>query len=670
MPRHACLVGLFVTVLVWGIATSLDGAEPAPKFCNLIFHNQGTDSILGLHRFVDGLKARGLEGKLRLTFLLNGQEPKLMPAERDFFRSLADAGHEIGLENEHTRAVIAEWLGIPAERITTLGAQLFADLAVESQAEQTQMGFRAAANVCVEGNSLAEIWDIPHNWEGAPMFPYWVQWNEREPLRTSRVNRELDRSRAMLELQWASRTLWHNYDRFPIPQCWHFGEPLKNGQWSVGQLVHRNEKGGWWRPELTQYENNLAAGRTPFLYLNTASEGNIFTPKGPWAGSLDPDEALDCALDLTQLLVERGWQLITVSQFVDWYQKRWPCPAVPSMVYLVDDTLANRRDLAGRTMEGRGRLLHAETREYQICDHENRMAPEMIVAYELRTPNLLRGGYTFANPAKPGDKESYPGHYASTTGNALFWSISEPFSDMNGGPYFPPLRPKEARNRTFTLFLGDQWEPYQFAKSRFLEVTRDGDAIRWSKVMEAPVPGTDIRLTYHHQLKGPEHTVRIDVEGTQAAGLPVRLQLCPYFHQGWDPPLPKEVPDPVIPDPKTAGQERNVFGRAGKTEFAYSESNPEPITKTVALEATAGQPLTLLMYNRNPGGTGGTCDDNPAMNRGFTLSVAEPKASVEFVDEPGPNQYVTAILDLGTHTPGRSYSVTFRYWPGNPPESR
>ena len=644
-------------------------AEPAPKFCNIILHNQGADSIVGLHRFVEGAKKRNMFPRLHLTLILNGQEEKIEPGERVFFRELYDAGHEIGTETLGQRDGTAKWLGIPPEKITTTGGQLFDDAAVEQQTTTTQMGYRACLNACVEGNSLGEMWDIPHNWEGAPMFPYWVEWNERAPVQTSRVNREMEKGRATLELHWASRTLWHNYDRFPIPQCWHFGEPLKRQIWAVGQLIHRNEKGGWWRAELTQYENNLAAGRTPFLYLNTASEANIFTHKGPWSGMLDNDEALECALDCVELMLNRGWQLMTVTEFVDWFQQRWPCPTSPSMVYLMDDTLANRRDEAGKTIEGRGRLLHAETKYYQICDHENRAAPEMVVAYDLRTPNLLRNGYTFANPAKWREKEAFPGHYASTTGNALFWGVSDPLKDMDGKPYFPPVKSPDCRNRTFTFHCGDSWEPYQFTKFRFLDVSRNGDEIRWSKTMEGAIPGTDIRVTYHHILNGPLHKVRVEVSGNDAVGQHARLRLCPFYHQGWDPPFPASVSDPAVPDPKTAGQERNVFGRVVGHEFAYSESNKERTAANYAIAPrVAGGPLEISLFNRNPGKAGGTCDDNPAMNRGFTLSVDSPEATVQFIDEPGANRYVTAEIDCGKHASGRAYTFTFRYWHGLPPE--
>jgi hypothetical protein len=370
---------------------------------------------------------------------------------------------------------------------------------------------------------------------------------------------------------------------------------------------------------------------------------------------------------MTELLLAHGWRLVTVSEFVQWFERRWPCPAAPSMVLLVDDTLANRRDLKGRTIEGHGRLLHAETKYYQICDHENRVAPELVIAYELRTPSLLRNGYSFANPAKWSEKESRPGHYASTTGNALFWSPSEPLSDMNGVPYFAPSKPRICRNRTFTFYLGDQWEPYQFTKSRFLDVRRTGDEISWSKTMDVAAPETDIRLTYHHTLKGPEHTIRVDVDGSNAEGLPARFRLCPYFHQGWDPPIPADVVDPVVPSPKTAGQERNVFGTAMGREFAFSDSNKQSITASIDLRAIGdGKPIQLSMFNRNPGVGGATCDDNPAMNRGFTVDIQGPDATVRFIDEPGANQYVTAVIELGKHVRGHSYTFTFRYWHGSP----
>ena len=93
------------------------------------------------------------------------------------------------------------------------------------------------------------------------------------------------------------------------------------------------------------------------------------------------------------------------------------------MVYLMDDTLANRKDREGRTIEGHGRLLHAETKYYQICDHENRMGRRWSSPTTSYAEPAARRLY-FANPAKWREKEAYPGHYASTTGNALFWSRS------------------------------------------------------------------------------------------------------------------------------------------------------------------------------------------------------------------------------------------------------
>ncbi len=639
----------------WG-ATTQDSA----KFCNIILHNQGADSIVGLHRFVDMAKQRGLLDRTHLTVIMNGVEPETQPDEKSFFTALQAAGHEIGIERLEKREAIAAWLGIAESAITTHGAQLFGDADVGQQALETTLGFTACANACVEGDSLAEFWDIPHNWEGAPMFPYWVQWNPDQPLLTARTNRELDRDHALLELQWATRTLFHNYDRFPIPQCWHFGEPLKKKQWNVGQLVRRGEKGGWWRVELEQYEANLRLGRTPFLYINTASEGNIFTPNGPWSPMLDNDEALECALDLVALLLDHGWSLCTVKEFTDWFSQKWPCPKAPSMVYVMDDTLSNRDDRDGRVIMGHGRLLHAETRHFQICDPEGRMAPEMIVAYDLRTPNLLRGGYTFANPGKWNEKESWDGHYASTSGNAVFWSPSEPLKDADGVPYFPPYKKPECRERTFTLYVGDEWQPYQFAPGGVFDVRRDGDVLCWSKEMLAPVAGTDTRVIYHHTLDGPEHRVRVEVLGNDAVGKPVHLRLCPYFHQGWDHKAPNTRTDDRIPDHNIVGQERNVFARTGDREFAFSESNESLRTETVKTLADG----KLSVYNRNPGRSGGSFDDNPAFNRGFTIQVKGPQAGVEFVDPPGPNASVVVLLNFGNHEKGTDYVFSFRYWHG------
>ena len=668
--RRSGWMSVFSVLLTCGVFVSNTSAAdrlPAapreaggPKFCNIILHNQGLTSIVGLHRFVDEAKRRGLLDRMRLTIIMNGEESTLQPEERTFFRDLVAAGHEIGIENMQRRPTIAQWLDIPESAITTHGAQLFGDADLEQQALETTEGFRASANACVEGDSLAEFWDIPHNWEGAPMFPYWVQWNPDHPLLTARTNRELDRSHALLELQWATRTLWHNYDRFPIPQCWHFGEPLKKSAWNVGQLVRRGEKAGWWRVELEQYETNLRLGRTPFLYINTASEGNIFTPNGPWSPMLDNDEALECALDLVELLLEHEWNLCTVREFTDWFAGKWPCPKAPSMVYVMNDTLANRDDRDGGVIVGHGRLLHAETQFFQICDPEGRMAPEMIVAYDLRTPNLLRGGYTFANPLKWNEKESWDGHYGSTTGNALFWSPSEPLTDVDGKPYFPPYKDPQCRDRTFTLYVGDAWEPFQFAPGGLFDVRRENETVFWSKEMLAPVARTDTRLVYHHTLDGPEHRVRVEVLGDDAVGKPVNLRLSPYFHQGWDHKAPDTRTDERIPDRATAGQERNVFARAGKHEFAFSETNET--LRTESLSRIPGGAVSV--YNRNPGRPDGGFDDNPAFNRGFTLTVNHPKAGVEFIDLPQANPYTTLVIHFPRHKKGIVYEFAFRYWHG------
>ena len=648
-------------------AAGAAGAEAngtAPKFCNVILHNQSDTSIVGLHRFSDAARSRTLLPPMRLTLLLNGHEERLMPEERGFFRQLHEEGHELAVELPAYRESVATWLGIAASAITTQGGRLFADAHLEEHASVTAAGFTAAANVCVEGNSLAEFWDIPHNWEGAPMFPYWAQWDTENPRRTDRTNRELDKVHAVLELHWASRTLWHNYDRFPIPQCFHFGEPLKHSQWNVGQLVCRGEGGGWWRVELEQYERNLRAGRTPFLYLNTASEANIFTPGGPWSAMLDSDEALECALDMVALMLEREWRLCTVAEFTRWFSERWPCPESPSMVYVMNDSLANRRDRDGRIIAGQGRLLHAETKYFQITDHENRIAPEMIIAYDLRTPNLLRGGYTRANPEKWNDRASWDGHYASTTGNALFWSPSEPLKDINGVPYFPPHKKPECRDRIFTLYVGDEWKPFQFVPGTIFGVARSGNVIRWSKEMDAPAHGSDTRVIYHHELDGPMHRVRVDVAGADAVGKPVKLRLAPFFHQGWDHKAPEGLADPRIPHPESAGQERNTFIRASGREFMYREDNQECRTHSWRLDAVSGN--AVRVFNRNAGGQEGGYDDNPIYNRGFTITLNGSSSTVRAIDESGPNNATLLEIDFGDHQPGRQYAFAFEYWNGAP----
>jgi len=663
-----CLCVLFLLIF---ISTSLAQAPQASnKFCNIALVDvDANDCFIGISRFVQAARTRGIYEKMKLTILVNTDKAASPNAAKcKFYKQLYHDGAEIGVILSQDRNILAQWLSIPSEKILTTGFDLFGDADLESQSLLTKQGYHAALSACVEGNSLAEFWDIPHNWEGAPMFPYWTQWDQENPLSTDRTNRELDKNQAILELQWASRTLWHNYDRYPIPQCWHFGEPLKHSSWSVGQLVRLGQKAGWWTVELDQYEKNLKLGRTPFLYLNTASEGNIFSPTGPWKNWLHPDEALECALDLCQLMLQKGWRLTTVSEFVDWYARQWPCPHSPSMVYVMDDTLANRPDLEGRIIIGHGRLLHAETKYFQICDHENRIAPEMIVAYALKTPNLLRGGYTFANPEKWNSPQSKTGHYASTTGNAIFWSQMEPLKSVDNKYYFSPYKPKECRNRTFTFYLGDKWEPFQFASGGFCSVQRQGDTISWTKEMLSPVASTDIKVRYHHILQGPEHSIRIEVLGNDAVGLPARFRLCPYFHQGWDYAPKEPLNDPVVPDPAVVGQERNVFAQIGSDEFAFSESNKKLQTETYQLKPADGAAAgTFSIFNRNPG-TSKTCDDNPAFNRGLTLKVnSATDTQVKCIDYPGPNLYVTVELDLGTHTAGRTYEFTFRYWHGTPP---
>jgi hypothetical protein len=111
-----------------------------------------------------------------------------------------------------------------------------------------------------------------------------------------------------------------------------------------------------------------------------------------------------------------------------------------------------------------------------------------------------------------------------------------------------------------------------------------------------------------------------------------------------------------------------VFGQAGDKLFAYSEANTDAIKQAFPLTRTAdNQPLQLSMFNRNPGEVNGPYDDNPVMNRGFTLSLDQPKAEVQFEDEPGANQYVTAVVELGKHARGATYTFSFRYWNGDAP---
>ena len=155
---------------------------------------------------------------------------------------------------------------------------------------------------------------------------------------------------------------------------------------------------------------------------------------------------------------------------------------------------------------------------------------------------------------------------------------------------------------------------------------------------------------------------RVEVLGGDAVGKPVHLRLAPYFHPGWDHRPPVRLSDPRVPDPATVGQERHVFGRVGGREFAYSESNTAPRRETQPL---AGGELHL--FNRNPGVPGSTYDDNPAFNRGLTVRVTNATdATVDWIDEAGPQVCVTAELQFGPHRAGRQYEFAFRYWPGAP----
>lgn len=643
--------------------------EPEMKFCNIIFAETDKESIGGLTRFIEAAKRRGLYGNLKLTVLIHSDLANdKIPGRREVYRRLYDEGHEIGVFCAAMRGAIAAWLAIPGTEITTVGyAQLFGDPDGEEQARATAAGFLASVNACIEGDSFKEeLWDMPHNWEGIPWLPYWTQWDEVRPQATARVNRELQKTNAVLEVQWATRTMWDSYDRITLPQCFHLGEPLAKLKWPFSPLVKRGDP-GWWRAEVEQLDENVRHGRIPLAYVNTASELNILTDGwSPSPALIQGDEAIDCLLDFIGLLLDKGWQLPTVREFVRAYQAKWPCPAAPSAAFLMEDTLAGRKDQQGLVVPSHGRLLHAETKHFQITDHEHRMAPERVIAYDLQTPNLLRGGYTFGDPNvwRVGGNRA---QYAATTGNALFWSMTEPLANAKGVPYYHINKPAGCRNRTFTFYLGDAWEPFQFAEADFQNVKREGDRVSWSKQMKSPIPGTGIRIRYDNVLDGRKQIVRVKVEGKDAIGKPVRFRVSPYFHQGWDNDYrkPEDKNDPTIADPQMAGQERNVFARLGATEFEYSESNPELRRQVMAAEAGMAR---LMMFNRNPGhapsAPGWTIDDNPDMNRGLTLSFDGTGASVEMMDPPGPTHYVTAEIALGNHTPGRTYEFTFEYWHG------
>lgn len=658
---------LAIITLIFIITGTIFAKEkPAMKFCNIILIDDEKE-FSGLPRFIETAKKQGFYDKIKFTVLLHSDKAVFnIPEQQTTYKRLHDEGNEIGVFYAGMRKPIADWLGIPETDITTFGDQLFGDPDVEEQARSTEAGFRASSNVCIEGDSFKdELWDIPHNWEGAPYFPYWTQWDSAKPKSTARVNRELDKSKAVLELQYCTRTMWETYDRICLPQNFHFGEPLKKTQWPFSPLVKPGDT-SFWRDELDQFEINYKKGNTPLLYINTASELSIFTPNGPWSSFLDNDEAFECALELIKMFVERGWQMTTVSDFVDAFEAKWPCPEAPSSVFLMQDTLAGHKDQQGLTVQSHGQLLRAETKHFQITDHEHRMSPEMVVAYDLRTPNLLRGGYTFGEPDvwQGGVNKA---QYASTTGNAVFWSMTDPLKNSKGEPYYRINKPADSRNRTFTFYLGDKWEPYQFTEAGFKDVKRDGSKLYWSKVMKSPIPGTDIRVRYDNILDGSKQIVRVTVLGDDPEGMTARFRISPYFHQGWDSDYLKagDKRPAKIADPLKAGQERNVFARIGGTEFEYSESNLTPRRQSVSPEP--GQ-AHLMMFNRNPGRNpadpGWTIDDNPDMNRGFTLSFDGTDTRVELTDPPGPTHYVTAEIELGSFVKGRIYEFTFEYWHG------
>ncbi len=634
----------------------------APLFCNLILADTDRD-IVGLKRFCEGLKQRGVWDLAHLTVLLHADKARWNdPGQKRFFRGLLNQGHEIGVWFAGMRPAIARWLDIPEAQITACGFQLFSDTDLEEQARLVQAGFLTGANACIEGDShKEELWDIPHNWEGAPCLPYWVQWDADQPESACRVGRELTKRNAVLELQWATRTLWHNIDRICLPQCFHFGEPAKHTQWIQGPLVRKGDI-RWWQDELCAYEENVRTGRAPFAYINTASEANVFTPGGPWAAMLDVDTALQCALDLVEWMIGRGWRMLTCREFYNWFTRSWPCPSAPSAAFLMPDTLGGRRDQRGTMIPHKGRMLHAETRYYQVIDHEHRLGPELVIAYGLQTPNLLRAGYTFGDPAIYGPGQNRA-QYGSTTGNAIFWSPSEPLTDGNGTPYYTVNKPAEARDRTITLYLGDDWRPYQFCDAAIERVRRSGETLSWTKRMRVPVTGSDIRVAWHHRLQGPEHRIRITVSGKDAIGQPVHLRLCPYFHQGWDSHYGDQSGVRTVPR-EQAGQERHVFAHAHGTEFEWRTDNLQP--RSLQIASPPNGQIRIHVFNRNPGRSKNdpewTIDDNPLCNRGLTLQTTAPGATIEFLDSPGACPYVTVLLHLGAHRRQRVYEFRFTYW--------
>lgn len=356
---------------------------------------------------------------------------------------------------------------------------------------------------------------------------------------------------------------------------------------------------------------------------------------------------------------------MTVSDFVDYYQSKFPCPNAPSSAFLLEDTLAGHKDKQGLIVPAHGRMLRVETKYFQIIEHEKRMTPEMIVAYGLETPNLLRGGYTFSEPDHWKDQKNM-NQYTSTTGNAVFWSPTEALVNANGEPYYHSNKPDDAFNRCYTFYVGDDWMPYQFTDSQISNVKRNGNKISWTKEMKSAIAGTDIRVRYDNVVDDKKHKIRVSILGKDAVGQPVHMRISPYFHQGWDNDYIKAKDrDPKIPDPSKVGQEQNVYAKVNNEEFAYSESNLIQHYKIIVPD---NRPAALSIFNRNPGvdpsAPGWTIDDNPDMNRGFTVTFQADRASVEMIDPPGAANFVTSIINLGNHSFNREYDFEFEYWHG------
>ena len=292
-------------------ADAIPSVADDAKFCNLIFVIQGNDSIFGLHRFhVDAAKNRGLLGRLRMTVVLGGFEPENAPRNR---RSSAAWSTRV------TNSELSSWNGRPqwpsgwASPRRNSPPSAAKRKAIPTSRPRPAIRWPAShqAHACVEGQFTGRVLGhSPQLGRRARCSLTGSQWDEQTPADHRRVNRELDENKAVLELHWASRTLWHNYDRFPIPQCWHFGEPLKRNDWSVGPVGPSRRKGRLVASRTGGIREEPKAGRTPLpLPEHGLGSATFSRPGAPGGRAWIRTRRWIAPLDMMELLLARGWRL-------------------------------------------------------------------------------------------------------------------------------------------------------------------------------------------------------------------------------------------------------------------------------------------------------------------------------------------------------------------------